>query len=374
MRHSPHRSSLRCPISRSRRVVTRSTACRCASGASPSSPSLGLVRQPDDDRLTGALAHVVRQFRPRGDTGRSRSTAEAERNTPAVGAGSRGSRLALAPVREPQLPALSPFRPRSALLAEQGYAILRRDGGSLYAALDYGHSGAGHGHPDRLNVVLVHGDDRWLDDVGTDLRRPIAALVPQHARANAPLVDGRSQERVHGALIAYDDRGDAGWVRAEADGVAPGVTFERTLVAMPDYVIDELSWRADRDVQVDLPFHADGELVGVGSWASANPNGGSGVEDGFRFLADTETATGSGDVRLRARLGAATADARFIVDAASAWWRATAFGPPGSGRRRFYFVRTTGAHGSVVAVWDVRGAVESIAGRKRGVTVYTAGR
>ena len=134
--------------------------------------------------------------------------------------------------------------------------------------------------------------------------------------------------------------------------------------------MDELSWRADRDVQVDLPFHADGELVGVGSWASANPNGGSGVEDGFRFLADTETATVSGDVRLRARLGAATADARFIVDAASAWWRATAFGPPGSGRRRFYFVRTTGAHGRVVTVWDVHGAVESIAGRKRGVTVY----
>jgi hypothetical protein len=67
----------------------------------------------------------------------------------------------------PALPHLAPSRPRSALLAEQGYAVLRRDDGALYAALDYGHSGAGHGHPDRLNFVLVRGIDRWLDDVGT---------------------------------------------------------------------------------------------------------------------------------------------------------------------------------------------------------------
>ena len=332
---------------------------------------LGIVRRPDDERLTGALATLYDGTVPRGDTGRARSTAEAERNTPAVGLdrADLGWRSLL--FARPELPPLAPSRPRSALLAAQGYAVLRRDAGKLYAALDYGHSGAGHGHPDRLNFVLVNGGDRWLDDVGTgSYVDPSLHWYRSTLAHNAPLVDGRSQERVHGSLVAYEDRGDAGWVRARVDGVAPGVTFERTLVAMPDYVLDELTWRADRDVQVDLPIHADGELVGVGPWASANPNGGSGVEDGFRFLAGTETAAAEGDVRLRARLGAATTDARFIVDGASAWWRATAFGPPGSGPRRFHFVRTSGASGRVLSLWDLHGAVESIARQEGDVTVH----
>ena len=330
---------------------------------------LGVVRRADDERLTGALSTLYDGTVPRGDTGRSRSTAEAERNTPAVGLdrADLGWRALL--FASPELPPLASSRPRSALLAEQGYAILRRDD-ALYAALDYGHSGAGHGHPDRLNFVLVNGDDRWLDDVGTgSYVDPSLHWYRSTLAHNAPLVDGRSQERVHGALAAYEDRGDVGWVRAAVDGVASGVAFERTLVAMPDYVLDELGWRADRDVQVDLPVHADGELVGVGPWASADPHGGSGLEDGFRFLADTETATASGDVRLHARLGPATGDARFIVDSASAWWRATAFGPPGSGPRRFYFVRMNGESGRVVSVWDVHGAVESIGRHEHGVTV-----
>ncbi len=332
---------------------------------------LGLVRRPDDQRLSGALATLYDRTVPRGDTGRSRSTAEAERNTPAVGLdrvdlGWRSLLFAM-----PELPQLAPSAPRSALLAEQGYAILRREAGTLYAALDYGHSGAGHGHPDRLNFVLVHGADRWLDDVGTgSYVDPSLHWYRSTLAHNAPLVDGRSQERVHGTLVAYEDRGDAGWVRASVNGVAPGVTFERTIVAMPEYVVDELVWQAARDVQLDLPFHADGELVGLGPWTSATPTGGSDVEDGFGFLADTETAVGAADVRLRARLGASTADARVLVDRPSAWWRAMAFGAPGSGPSRFHFVRTSGMQGRILSVWDVRGVVESIARRDRGVTVH----
>jgi hypothetical protein len=104
---------------------------------------VGLVRQPGDDRLIGALATLYDRTIARGDTGRSRSTAEAERNTPAVGLdrSDLGWRSLLFASRA--LPGLARSRPRSALLAEQGYAVLRRDNGALYAALDYGHSGAG---------------------------------------------------------------------------------------------------------------------------------------------------------------------------------------------------------------------------------------
>src|SRR4030095_15864744 len=118
---------------------------------------LGLVRQQSDGRLGGALATLYDGTVARQDTGRSRSTAEAERNTPATALdrsdlGWRSLLFAM-----PELPPLAPWSPRSALLAGQGFAVLRRDDGALYAALDYGHSGAGDGHPDRLNVILVHG-------------------------------------------------------------------------------------------------------------------------------------------------------------------------------------------------------------------------
>jgi len=332
---------------------------------------LGLVRQAGDDRLIGALATLYDGTVLRGDTGRSRSTAEAERNTPAVGLdrSDLGWRSLL--FASPALPPLAPARPRSALLAEQGYAVLRRDNGALYAALDYGHSGAGHGHPDRLNFVLVHGTDRWLDDVGTgSYVDPSLHWYRSTLAHNAPLVDGRSQERVHGVLDAYEDRGDAGWVRASVEGVAVGAGFARSIIAMADYVIDELTWQADREIQVDLPFHADGELTGIGPWNSADPHGGSGTEDGFRFLADTETALAIGDVRLHAQLGPKAGDARVIVDGPATWWRATTYGAPGSGPKRFHFVRTRGARGRILTVWDVSAAVESMARSAEGVVVH----
>jgi hypothetical protein len=332
---------------------------------------LGLVRQPEDHRLRGALATLYDGTEPRADVGRARSTAEAERNLPATALdrsdlGWRSLLFAL-----PSLPTLESAPPGSALLADQGLAILRRDAGRLYAALDYGHSGAGHGHPDRLNVMLVHGHDRWLDDVGTgSYVDPSLHWYRSTLAHNAPLVDGRSQQRVHGSLVAYEDRGSAGWVRAVAEGVAPGVRLARTIVAMADYVVDELTWEADHDIQLDLPFHADGELEGAGEWIAATPAGGSDSEDGFDFLSDTETAGGGGGgVRLRGRTGASTATAWLFVAVPHAWWRATAFGAPGSGPARFHFVRAQGARGSIRAMWDVLGVVDAVASTDHGLSV-----
>ena len=320
---------------------------------------LGLVRRPADERLRGALATLYDGSVARHDVGRAESTAEAERNLPATALdrsdlGWRSLLFAL-----PALPSLAEPAPTSALLRDQGLAILRRDGGALYAALDYGHSGSGHGHPDRLNVIVVHGNDRWLDDFGTgSYVDPSLHWYRSTLAHNAPLVNGRSQRRVHGTLLAYDDRGNVGWVRAVVDDAAPGVRLERTIVAMSNYLVDELTWRSDDAVTIDLPFHADGELVGVGPWAAAIPDGGADAEDGFRFLTDTETASSGGGVRLRARVGSSTADARVFVDAPHAWWRATSFGPPGTGRARFHFVRAHGPRGRVVAIWDVYGVVD----------------
>ena len=325
---------------------------------------LGFVRHPNDGRLGGALATLYDGSGNRGDdTWRARSMAEAERNSPATSLtradlGWRSLLFAM-----PTLPPLEPTSAGSVILRDQGLGILRREGGALYAALDYGHSGAGHGHPDRLNFVLVRGNDRWLDDVGTgSYVDPSLHWYRSTLAHNAPLVNGRSQERVHGTLAAYEDRGAAGWIRAFADEIAPGVHLERTLVVMPDYLIDELTWRAVEEVQVDLPMHANGTLVGVGAWRRVAISGGTGLEDGFSFLTQTETAspTDATDVRLDATLGPSAATVRVFVDGPHDWWRAVSIGAPGTGPARFHLIRARGRRGTIVSLWDLQGAVADV--------------
>ena len=334
---------------------------------------LGLARNPSDDRLQGALVTLYDDAAPRRDTDRWRSTAEAERNGPATALersdlGWRSLLFAL-----PELPSLGAAVQRSALLVGQGLAIIRRDAGRLYAALDYGHSGAGHGHPDRLNFLLVDGDARWLDDVGTgSYVDPSLHWYRSTLAHNAPLVDGRSQKRVHGSLLAYEDRGGAGWVRAEVRDIAPGVQCERTIVVMPNYLIDEVTWRANRDVTVDLPLHVAGEVTGVGEWVAAAPYGGSDPEDGFNYLRDTERAPGDADVRLDATCGDRRGVARVFVDAPHEWWRAVSLGPPGQGPRGFHFVRATARRGAIVAVWDLSSAISHVTRADSVVTVHLA--
>ena len=321
---------------------------------------LGLARRADDARLLGALATLYDGSVDRHRTDRDRSTAEAERNTPPTSLdrsdlGWRSLLFAL-----PSIPPLRASAPTSVLMEGQGLAILRREHGNLYAALDYGHSGAGHGHPDRLNVIIARGHDRWLDDVGTgSYVDPSLHWYRSTLAHNAPLVDGRSQARVHGTLVAYEDQGTTGWVRARVDGVAPGVRLQRTLVAMHTYLIDEVTWEADREVQVDLPFHVDASLQGV-EWTPAVPDGGAAIEDGFSFLTDTAVASSSPDSPATVLVRATGAEGRVFVEGPHRWWRATSYGAPGAGSRRFHFVRAPGMRGRITTVWDFAGTVRGV--------------
>jgi hypothetical protein len=325
---------------------------------------LGLART-DDVRLRGALHELYAADVPRGDTGRARSTAEAERNTPGtlLLRADLGWR-SLLHARE-RLPALEPVPPRSALLPAQGLGVFRRDGGRLYAALDYGHSGGGHGHPDRLNVILADGRARWLDDVGTgSYVDPSLHWYRSTLAHNAPLVNGRSQARVHGTLRAYEERGGAGWVEAEVAGVASGTHLVRTLVVMPDYVVDELRWRVPAGAVIDLPLHAPGELYGAGAWSAAPLVGGDAPDDGFVFLTDPQVARPLGGGALRLDVpddaGEAGAAAWLLPPAGAELWRADGPGAPGEGRRRFHLLRSGEAQGSTTTVWSRPGVLVNV--------------
>ncbi len=324
---------------------------------------LGLARDPGDPVLAGALATLYAPGAERRDTGRWRSTGEAERNEPAsaLDRADLGWRSLLCALADPRLG--KQFAPRSVLMAQQGLAVVRRSAGELYAALDYGHTGGGHGHPDRLGIMLVHGTRRWLDDPGTgSYTEPQLHWYRSTLAHQAPLIGGLPQAPVAGHLLAWEDRGAATWADAAVNDIAPGAVVRRTLVVMPDYLVDEVTWSTPEPTTFDLPAHVDADVIGIERWEpGAPPAAGtaSASIDGDSFLSEVEHAAARGSAQqLRARIGDERITAWVLASPAPTWWRATGPGAPGSALARFVVARQTGAAGRIATVWSWAGGVD----------------
>ena len=329
---------------------------------------LGLARR-DDPRLAGMLARLYDPSIPVSDTGRSASTADVERNLPPTGlTRAELSWRTLLFARE-TLPPLEPHPLASDLLPAQGFAILRRDGGRCYVALDYGRSGGGHGHPDRLNLLLSDGEVRWFDDPGTGSYVEDSLHWYRSTLAHtAPLLDGRTQPRVDGNLVAFEDRGAAGWMRASAE-LAPGCLVTRTVVVMEHYLVDRTEWDGQGEHEVALPWHGV-HVLGADDSPLAGERcvvrGADEREDGFRFLVDPVRLEPPGDP---ARLGAYAREpasrwtlAGWVFTSTPAtWWSAVAPGPPGREPQPMTLVRSVARRGSITAVWSWRGRVRATA-------------
>ena len=326
---------------------------------------LGLARG-DDERLVAMLARLYDPSVPRGDTGRAASSADVERNLPGTGLTRADLSWRSLLLARGELPPLEMHALESDLLPAQGIGVLRREGGRLFAALDYGSSGGGHGHPDRLNLLLADGDTRWFDDPGTgSYVDPTLHWYRSTLAHTAPLIDGRSQPRVNGRLLAFDDGGAAGWVRAEAE-LAPGLCVTRSVVLCEDYLVDELAWESDAEHEVALPLHGV-ELVSAGDATlprtAAPLSGENGLADGFDFLSETARVdtNGQGVALLRAVSGDRVLRGWVFADATTSWWSAMAPGVPGTvARVPLVLARHRARAGRIVSVWSWRGAVRGV--------------
>ncbi len=330
---------------------------------------LGLARGADP-RLGGVLARLYAADIPRGDTGQAQTSADVERNGPAVALtrADLGWRALL--FATPDRRAEDAARPLpSVLLRDQGIAVFRRERGAAMAALDYGHSGGGHGHPDRLNLLLGVGDRRWLDDMGTGSYVERALHWYRSSLAhNAPMANGHEQPRLDGRLLAHDERGAAGWVMAEAV-LDAGVIARRTVVVLDGYVIDELRWSAEEDAVVDLPYHwPPAVILSAAKDPAPAPNGEARRSDerrdaGWDFLRDLEaTSLPAGTVTRLAsdEERGARLDVWVHAEGDAEWWHAIAPGPPATGDRPFHAIRTRGVEGRIRAVIAWNGAARGV--------------
>ena len=248
----------------------------------------------------------------------------------------------------PALPAAAPaWSPQSTFIEGQGLAVLRS--GDRYASLESGGYGGGHGHPDRLNLVLHADGEYWLPDFGTGsyVARDLFWYRSTLAH-NAPRLNGISQP--YGDAIC--DNFDAGpawsWVRGRYG------EMNRALVAGPDYLLDVLELSATGEVMLELPWHLSGkvEVETRGRWEAGE------LRDEFvtrveRFVPDRDVAA---SLVLRAHGADATLGLHLAFE--GELLRALAPGAPGTGQPvPFYLMRGRAKNVRFVSVLEpTRGA------------------
>jgi hypothetical protein len=225
---------------------------------------LALARMPSP-RLASLLAHVYDPAVQEVEGGNGGIT-EVERTEPPSGVRRTGLGWKGLLWMSPELPAADAeaWRPGSVHLEATGLAIFRGEEGRVYASLDYGEPGGGHGHPDRLNLTLHAAGIPWLVDFGTGsyVSRSLAWYRTTLAH-NAPLVDNLSQAEARGVCVGYEDAGDHGWVCAQLpDGTAyDAAGIQRTLVITPGYLLDVMQMAGAGERTVALPWHGLGRAT-----------------------------------------------------------------------------------------------------------------
>jgi len=160
--------------------------------------------------------------------------------------------------------ALKPERD-SANLASSGLAILRswRGNDCLYAAMDYGPHGGGHGHPDKLNVILSGLGAMFSPDLGSAGYglKIHGAWYRQSLSHNVVVVDRRSQKPSTGKLVDFRGEGSVRWVSAKADDAYPGVQWQRTVFLCDGgYAVIADSLRSEKEHLFDWVYHNLGKL------------------------------------------------------------------------------------------------------------------
>jgi Heparinase II/III-like protein len=231
----------------------------------------GFARR-DTPELRAALGSLYAAWPEAGETYRWSSSADAERNMPGVKLTRADCSWRALLLARTELPELTDAVPKSELLEGQGLAVFRHNSGKFWVGLDYGDPGDGHGHPDRLNLVIATPEARWLDDVGTgSYTSPTLSWYRSSMAHNAPMVNGKDQGAAHGQLLAHDSHDDAGLVSAEFIDPVSGVRFVRTVIVSDGDVIDIVDWSSDHHVVVDIPMQARVIDGGELEWAPFEP-------------------------------------------------------------------------------------------------------
>lgn len=174
-----------------------------------------------------------------------------------------------------------------------GIAVLRQGAGEeqTYLHLKYGPHGGGHGHPDKLGIILFALGKRLAPDAGR-----LAYGAPLHGQwyvqtfaHNVVCVDGRSQRPTEGRLSLFHSQPGLAVAQAETDDAYPGVLMRRTVAVTEDYLIDVFDVTSDEERTYDWVYHNFGDLrPGLPTSPREEPLG---EAHGYQHMRDITQAT-----------------------------------------------------------------------------------
>ena len=223
-----------------------------------------------------------------------------------------GARYSAQPFEEGKFANSGEYRNGCSLFPSNGLVILREAArdftqfpDSTAVSLSYGPHGGGHGHPDKLNLVLYAQGRQWIPAFGsmpyeTHWKAEWTAHTISH---NTVVVDGISQQPtgVRNVQWPTDDASDpvmgslerfapeAKLASASCDRAYPGMKLRRTVHlvghdVVDDYVVFPASSSSNRrQHQFDYVLHIDGEFT-YSSFSLVQRSGKLGEICGYQYV------------------------------------------------------------------------------------------
>jgi Heparinase II/III-like protein/Alginate lyase len=189
------------------------------------------------------------------------------------------------PIEEGRFANTGEYRNGCSLFPSTGVVILREASGdytsqpgSTAVSLSYGPHGGGHGHSDKLNIVLYAQGRQWIPDFGSMPyeSRWKAEWTAQTISHNTVVVDGISQkptgarvmqwpndsaaDRVLGVLERFEALSKS--ASAYCDSAYEGIRLRRAVRLVDSWVVDAFTVTDGKaaEHQYDYVLHIDGQL------------------------------------------------------------------------------------------------------------------
>lgn len=168
-----------------------------------------------------------------------------------------------------EIPPAQPPQFKSLDQSSSGYAVMNSTDSQRQLILKYGPHGGGHGHPDKLALVLWAYGNRISPDLGTPgYGIPMNNSWYRHTLShNTVLLDGMPQVPATGTLDRFDVKDDVTLVEAHVnfsdtdDAIWEGVNLRRVILWKDDYFIDVVIVDCPQTRQIDLAWHHTGTLA-----------------------------------------------------------------------------------------------------------------
>lgn len=277
-----------------------------------------------------------------------------------------------------------PPAPTSRVLEASGFAMLRQGEGpaASCAVIDFGPHGGGHGHFDKLELLLFANGREWFLDPGRIdySHKEYQTWVKHTAAHNTVVLGGASQMPHTGKMLffqpevskcgAVTDRGVA--FGAESTGGYTGSTLRRRIYVNSRFVVDVFDVTAAAHTQIDWLMHASAERVESPAGATLKDIASLGDRDGYPHLTSVKQwFLAPGAQAWAYAQGKALLPAWLVVGANETVFTCNGIGYNVSQLTPTIVRRVSGSKARFISVYDLggdRGAVTGVTTRDRNAT------